>query len=203
MELSPNDAADKSGKAGDATRTKRGKQSAAAGQNNDKNENRSIVVGKIASPFGVQGWTKVLSYTEPTIGLLDYPIWQLNKLNSEKSVKLQQGRQHGKFLVVKFEGIDDRDEVARLTNSMVVVTRDQFPDADQNSYYWADLIGLKVTTTLGVDLGTVDSLLETGANDVLVVKGEKERLVPWIQPDVIREVNLTEGAMVVDWDPDF
>ena len=203
MELSPNDAADSAGKAEDATRTKRGNQTTAAEQNNHKNENRSIVVGKIASPFGVQGWTKVLSYTEPAIGLLDYPIWQLKKLNSEKSLKVQQGRQHGKFLVVKFDGIDNRDEVARLTNSMVEVTRDQFPDADQDSYYWADLIGLSVVTVQGITLGAVDSMLETGANDVMVVQGDRERLVPWIVPDVVVNVDIADGRITVDWDPEF
>ena len=190
MELSPDDAADSAGNPGHATQ----------GENNSK---RSIVVGKIASPFGVRGWTKVLSYTEPAEGLLDYPVWQLKKQQTDKRVSLLEGRAHGKFLVVKFDGIDDRDEVARLTNALVEVTRDQFTAAEPDSYYWADLIGLTVVTTLGVELGKVDSLMETGANDVLVVKGDRERLVPWIQPDVVREVNLHERRMVVDWDPDF
>ena len=190
MELSPDDAADSARKSGHTI----------PGENQNE---RSIVVGKIASPFGVRGWTKVLSYTEPAEGLLDYPVWQLKKQQKDKRVSLLQGRTHGKFLVVKFDGIDDRDAVARLTNALVEVTRDQFPAVEPDSFYWADLIGLTVVTTLGVELGEVDSLMETGANDVLVVKGDRERLVPWIQPDVVREVSLSARRMVVDWDPDF
>lgn len=190
MELSPDDAANSADTTG-------------SHQKDAPSDRRTIVVGKIASPFGVRGWTKVLSYTEPPTGLLDYPIWQLKKQNTDRRIELLEGRQHGKFLVVKFDGIEDRDDVAKLTNALVEVTRDQFPESDQDSYYWADLIGLKVVTTLGVELGEVDSLMETGANDVLVVKGDRERLVPWIQPDVVREVNLGDRKMVVDWDPDF
>lgn len=167
------------------------------------NTDRKLVIGKIAAPYGVQGWTKVMSYTSPVTGMLDYPLWQLKKNHLEHTLELQEGRVHGKFLVVKFAGIDDRDEIAKLTNSLVEIERDKLPEPEQGSYYWADLIGLQVVTTAGVELGKVDSMLETGANDVLVVVGDKERLVPWIRPDVVTEVNLEGGSLVVDWDPDF
>ena len=135
MELSPHDAAGNAGKSAAATRDERkGKQDTDGIREPENNDKRSIVVGKIASPFGVQGWAKVLSYTEPATGLLDYPAWQLKQRNSEKTVQLQQGREHGKFLVVKFDGIDGRDEVAKLTNALIEITRDQFPDTDQDSF---------------------------------------------------------------------
>lgn len=164
---------------------------------------RSLVVGKVASPFGVRGWTKVVSYTDPRIGLLDYSQWELCQGREIKAVEVSGGREHGKFLVVKFEGIDDRDQVALLTNAEIKVERDQFPQAQEGTFYWADLVGLHVVTVDGVELGVIESMLETGANDVMVVKGDRERLVPWIQPDVVTGVDLQRGRLTVDWDPDF
>lgn len=176
---------------------------AGSGQTQQRLQARDIVVGKIASPFGVRGWTKVVSYTEPGNGLLNYPVWQLTRGKLRQSVEVEEGRQHGKFLVVKLKDIDDRDQIALLTNAEIVVAREQFPDTAEGDYYWADLIGLTVTTITGVELGVVDSMLETGANDVLVVKGDRERLVPWITPDVVTEVDIKNGILKVDWDPDF
>jgi 16S rRNA processing protein RimM len=163
----------------------------------------NILVGKIASPFGVRGWTKVVSFTEPGTGLLEYSGWSLRLGGKTKTVQVEQGREHGKFLVVKFRDIDDRDQVALFTNAEIEVSRDQFPEAEAGSYYWADLIGLRVITVKGTDLGIVESLFETGANDVMVVQGDRERLVPWIMPDVVTVVDLEAGRLTVDWDPDF
>ena len=93
--------------------------------------------------------------------------------------------------------------MARLTNALVVLDRVELPEAESDSYYWADLIGLKVITTQGVRLGEVERMMETGANDVVVVSGERERLIPWIRDSVIKSVNLTESIITVDWDADF
>jgi len=166
-------------------------------------EQPGVVVGKIASPFGVTGWTKVVSFTEPDTGILDYTGWTLRKGGRTESVEVEQGRKHGKFVVVKFKDIDDRDLVALRTNAEVEVDREQFPEAEEGSFYWVDLIGLSVVNTEGVELGAVDSMLATGANDVLVVKGDRERLVPWIRPDVVKAVDLENSRLTVDWDPDF
>ena len=163
---------------------------------------RLIVLGKISAPFGVRGWSKVTSFTDPPEGILQYKNWSVVKNGSARTLSVQQGRPHGKFMVVQFEGIDDRDAAALLTHAEVQVQRDQLPGAD-DGHYWADLIGLEVITPDGVTLGTVDSLMETGANDVLVVKGDTERLVPWIMDQVIVKVDLENGVITVDWDPDF
>ncbi len=162
-----------------------------------------IVLGKIASPFGVRGWTKVTSYTEPFDGLLDYKTWQVNQNGRRTQLTVQNGKPHGKFIVVKFDGIEDRDEVARLTNATIEISREELPEVQDGSYYWADLLGLAVATTDGVELGRVENIMETGANDVLVVKGDRERLIPWIMDDVIVKADLSEGLLTVDWDPDF
>lgn len=166
-------------------------------------KDEKIVLGKVASPFGVRGWTKVTSYTEPTEGLLDYKVWEINQNGRKSRLTVQEGRVHGKFLAVKFNGIDDRDNVAKLTNSLVELSRQDLPEPKDGSYYWADLIGLSVRTVDGVELGIVEKIMETGANDVLVVAGDKERLVPWIQGEVIKAVDLEEKLLTVDWDPDF
>ena len=156
----------------------------------------------MSAPFGVKGWVKVTSFTEPPEGILKYKNWSVVKNGSERKLGLLQGKPHGKFIVVKFEGIDDRDAAALLTHSEIRVERQDLPASD-DSFYWADLIGLQVTTKEGVSLGLVDSLMETGANDVLVVKGDRERLVPWIEGDVVIDVDLAAGAIRVDWDPEF
>ena len=165
-------------------------------------DSRLIVLGKMLAPFGVKGWVKVTSFTEPPEGILKYKKWSVVKNGSERRLPLLQGKPHGKFIVVKFEGIDDRDAAALLTHAEIRVDRQQLPASD-DGFYWADLIGLQVTTKEGVLLGRVDSLMETGANDVLVVKGDRERLVPWIEGDVVTDVDLAAGAITVDWDPEF
>ena len=169
----------------------------------DGNEDsRALVMGKISAPFGVRGWSKVTSFTEPPEGILKYKEWSVVKNGSVRTLKVLQSKPHGKFIVVQFDGIDDRDQAALLTHAEVQVQRDHLPESD-GGYYWADLIALKVVTEDGVDLGVVDSLMETGANDVLVVKGDKERLVPWIEEQVIVNVDLTSKVVTVNWDPDF
>ena len=172
-----------------------------AGDDGDSNS-RVIVLGKISAPFGVRGWSKVTSFTEPPEGILEYKIWSVVKNGSARTLKVLQGKPHGKFMVARFEGIEDRDAAALLTHSEVQVQRDQLPESD-DGHYWADLIGLEVITKDGVKLGAVESLMETGANDVLVVKGESERLVPWIEDEVIVKVDLDGRIITVDWDPDF
>jgi len=166
-------------------------------------KDKQLVVGKIASPFGVRGWTKVVSYTDPLEGLLERQQWRLTQRGNALAYTVVEGKTHGRFLIVKFDGIDDRDEVAKLTNALVVVEREELPDTDDESFYWADLIGLQVMTTDGLCLGEVDRMMETGANDVVVVSGERERLIPWIRDSVIKSVNLGERTITVDWDADF
>ncbi len=176
-----------------------------SGANNNRAaaKDQQLVLGKIASPFGVRGWTKVVSYTEPLEALLDHQQWNLSQNGRQVVHNVVEGKPHGKFLIAKFDGIDDRDDVARLTNALVVLERNQLPDSEDDSFYWADLIGLQVVTTDGTVLGEVERMMETGANDVVVVAGERERLIPWIRDSVIRAVSLKEGKITVDWDADF
>jgi len=114
-----------------------------------------------------------------------------------------EGRPQGKGIVAHLEGFNDRDEVRSLIGLDIKVSRDQLPQAAEDEYYWADLVGLQVETTEGVVLGKIDHLYDTGANDVVVVQGDRERLIPFVRGDVITDIDLEKGVMLVDWDPEF
>ena len=102
------------------------------------------------------------------------------------------------------QGLDDRDKAAELNGWEILIHADQLPKARVNEYYWADLVGLRVKSIDDIDFGTVEQMLETGANDVVVVvAGERERLIPFLQGQTIVNIDLTAGEMLVDWDADF
>lgn len=154
--------------------------------------------------FGVKGWVKVFSFTDPRENILQYSPWYLQKNNRIQEIKLLGGRRQGSLVVAELQDIGDRDLAAELMGSEILIRKQQLPKADAGEYYWADLIGLDVQNQEGCRLGTVDHLLETGANDVLVVvDGEFERLIPFLQPSTILKVDLDERLILVDWDPDF
>jgi 16S rRNA processing protein RimM len=162
-----------------------------------------LVMGRIASPYGVKGWVRINSFTSVPDSLLDYTPWYLNQRGQWQAVELLAGKRHGKGLVVHLKSCDDRDAAAALTGTDIGVYRSQLPPADEDEYYWSDLVGLQVINLRDQVLGVVDHLFETGANDVMVVKGEQECLVPYIQGQVIESVDLDKGMIRVDWDPDF
>jgi 16S rRNA processing protein RimM len=162
-----------------------------------------VTLGKISGVFGVKGWVKVFSHTEQRHGILDYNPWFLNVSGEWKAYNIMSGQIQGKGIVVQLDGVTERDQAQVLVGSLVAVPRERLFPLRQDEYYWADLIGMTVETTVGVPFGKVDSLFETGANDVLVVCGERERLVPWIMGDVIKSVSLAEKRIVVEWDPEF
>lgn len=161
-------------------------------------------VGQVSGVFGVKGWVKVYSYTDPRENILQYSPWFLRKNGLLWEVKLLGGRRQGSLVVAELQGISDRDHAAELMGADVLISKQQLPKASDGEYYWADLIGLEVINQEGCKLGKVDNLLETGANDVLVVvDGELERLIPFLQQSTILKIDLDDGVIVVDWDPDF
>jgi 16S rRNA processing protein RimM len=165
---------------------------------------RFVTLGRVSGPYGVRGWVRVYSETEPPENILGYSPWYLQRADRWQSYQIEQGRPHGKGVVVKLAGCDDRDAAAVLSGLEIAVKRSQLADdLAPGEYYWADLEGLEVETLDGVPLGRVDHLLATGANDVLVVRGERERLIPYLPERVVVEVDLGAGRMRVDWDPDF
>jgi 16S rRNA processing protein RimM len=159
---------------------------------------QQIKVGKISGVFGVKGWVKVFSFTEYKENILNYSPWLLKKDSETRSVNVIDGKLQGKAVVAQLDGINDRDQALSFMGWDIFITPDQLPKVAKDEYYWSDLIGLAVETNLGVQLGVVDSLL-----DVVIVKGERERVIPFLQGQTIINIDLDAGRMVVDWDPDF
>ena len=167
-------------------------------------EQRFVTLGRISGAHGIQGWVKVHSETSPRENIFEYSPWELRWPGRSEQRKVKTGRRQGKAVIAKLEGCDDRNAAEALIGAEIAVPRSRWPETTMpGEYYWADLEGLQVRTIDGVELGRIDHLFETGANDVIVVQGERERLVPYIWEQVVREVDLNAGVMLVDWDPDF
>ncbi|MBI3771317.1 MAG: ribosome maturation factor RimM [Gammaproteobacteria bacterium] len=162
-----------------------------------------VVVGKITGVFGVKGWLKVYSHTEPPENIFNYSPWMITLGGALRPIKVLEHRVHGKGMVVHLDQYDDRDLSQKLVGAEISITREQLPPAAPGEYYWADLIGLNVVTQSGVTLGRVEQLLETGANDVLVVSGDRERLIPFVIDEFVKQIDLEQGVIRVDWDPEF
>lgn len=162
-----------------------------------------VVMGRVSGVFGVRGWLRIYSEAEPVNGILDYSPWYLRIDGQWHPFDVLEGRPHGKGVVVRLRGINDRDAAAGYVQCEIAVPHTELPALEEGDYYWADLIGLQVQTTAGVELGRVVDLMETGANDVLVVRGERERLIPYDPEGVIEMIDLAAGRMTVDWDPEF
>jgi 16S rRNA processing protein RimM len=179
-----------------------------------------IVLGEITGHYGIKGWVKVKSYTRPFQQIFEYPDWylSLDKTNRKRKgwglnsrlgpFNLKSGKKIGKNLVAWLSGVDSREAAESLIGKSIEIPEAWLPTPDNGEYYWSQLIGLKVTNVAGVDLGQVDHLLETGANDVLVVSdfdqndNSIERLLPWSE-QVVLDVDLEQGTIMVDWDADF
>lgn len=164
---------------------------------------QDINVGKISGVFGVKGWVKVFSFTDIRDNILNYSPWLLKKGDDTRLVDVLDGQLQGKAVVAKLDGIDDRDQAASLMGWDIYIAATQLPKAEKGEYYWSDLIGLAVETKSGEPLGIIEGLLETGANDVVIVKGERERVIPFLQGHTILNIDLEAGKMIVDWDADF
>jgi len=162
-----------------------------------------VVIGKVSAVFGVRGQVKVYSYTEPRENILNYDPWLLGCGEKWYSCHLESGQRHGKSILARLKGYENRDQALGLVGQEIAIYRDQLPEIDQNEYYWSDLEGLTAVNRQGQVLGTVSHLFETGSNDVLVVKGERERLIPYIPGQVVLDIDLEGRKMVVDWDPEF
>lgn len=160
--------------------------------------------GQISGVFGVKGWVKVFSFTQPRENILRYSPWFLRKNDEINEIKVVGGQLHGNAVVAELTGIVDRDAAVALVGAEILILKQQLPKPKPGEYYWADLVGLEVKTQSGVSLGVVDHLLETGANDVLVVvDGKSERLIPFLQQQTVISIDLDGRLMIVDWDPDF
>lgn len=167
-----------------------------------------IVLGKITSVHGVRGEVKIYSFTDPIDNLLDYRQWTLKRDGEVKQVELVSGRLQGKVLVARLKGLDDREVARTYAGFDICVPRALLPDLEEDEFYWHQLEGLKVINQDEQLFGRIDHLLETGSNDVMVVKpcagslDDRERLLPYTEQCVLR-IDLAAGEMRVDWDADF
>lgn len=173
-------------------------------------DRKPVRLGRISGLYGVRGWIKVLSYTEPRVALLDYKEWLVGVRGTWAPVTLAEGRVHGKALVARLLGTDDRESAARLVGADIAVMRECMPEAGQGEYYWADLEGLQVRHRDGRLLGRVAYLLATGAHDVMVVHRDREDggnegrevLIPFVLDKFVLGVDLDEKLIDVDWEWD-
>ncbi len=177
-------------------------------------------MGRISAPFGIKGWIRVQPFTETASSLTNYSTWWLGNADNWREIEVEQSQAQGADVVAKLAGCDDRDVAAGLKGQQVAIPREAFPLAGKGEFYWADLVGLSVKNTEGLDFGVVTSMIETGANDVMVVRqavqqvvqqsavdGEKvpeerERLIPFIA-DVVKRVDIAAGVIEVEWGADY
>lgn len=163
-----------------------------------------ILLGRLHGAFGVRGELKLESFTDPLPAIFRYQPWTLRDAQGrERLVEGARGRETAKGVVATFPDVDDRDAADALRGAEVWVPRDALPPPAPGEYYWVDLEGLQVVNTDGVVFGTVSHLFSTGANDVLVVQGERERMIPFLEPDYITAVDFAARQVTVDWDAAF
>lgn len=161
-----------------------------------------VLLGQIVGVFGVKGWIKLESYTRPRKAIFEYNPWRLGLKNGWEKRAVVAGEARNNGLVAKLEGIEDRDAAHDLIGTEIGIPRDELPAAAKGEVYWADLIGCMVSNQAGIEFGKVTGLMETGANDVLIVKNGRERLIPFID-EVVTEIDLEQGTVRVNWDEEF
>ncbi len=164
---------------------------------------REVLLGRLVGASGIRGEVKLESWTSPRLAIFSYQPWTLRSRAGDSVISGASGREQGKGIVARLPGIDDRDRAEALRGAEIRVPRAALPPAAPGEYYWVDLEGLAVFNRAGVELGHVSHLFETAANDVMVVGGERERLIPFIVGRFVDSVDFDERCIVVDWDPDF
>lgn len=171
---------------------------------------QNVILGRLGAPYGIKGWLKIHSFTDDAEDIFALSPWCLGDQSSGKQLTVSKWRRHNSTLIVKFESIDDRTQAEALVGLEISVPPEQLPELPEDEFYWRDLIGMQVVTDQGYDLGVVTGLMETGSNDVLQVRsnakdafGKRERLIPFLYGQVIKNVDLAQKQIEVDWDPGF
>ena len=170
-----------------------------------KDPGRHILLGRMIGALGLRGDVKIESWTDPRETIFRYQPWVLRSPQGTQDVVSGiRGRDTGKHVLAQIPGVADRDAAEALRGTEILVPRSALPPPKPGEYYWVDLEGLRVVTTEGVALGTVSHLFSPGANDVVVVRDdERERMIPFVQPQFVTGIDFDSGVITVDWDPDF
>jgi 16S rRNA processing protein RimM len=158
-----------------------------------------LTVGHFGKSYGIKGWLRVNSLTDPPENILKYLPWQIQHLGEWRRVEISDFQKRGQQIIVKISGCDTPEQAKSYMNFSIAIYRDQLPVLPPGEYYWIELIGMTVINEKGVKLGQVESLMETGSNDVLVIQGENRSLLPYTN-EVIKEIKINEGIIIVDWD---
>ena len=182
----------------------------AAIRHKDKADKARVTVGVLGAPFRTRGWVKVISYTDKADGIFKYSPWLIKHQGRWVEVNIESWSQHNKDLVAKLEGLNIREEARALAGSEISVSTDSLPKLSDHEFYWNELLGMKVVTVEGYDLGRVVSLIETGSNDVLVVKSKldskldrRECLIPLLIDQVVKKVDREAQLIEVEWSVQF
>lgn len=165
---------------------------------------KPLIVGKLNGASGIKGWVKVFSYTDPKENILNYSPWFLKLDGQWQQVSIINGREQGKTVVAQLEGCNDRNTAESYRGVEIAIDESQLPQLGEGEYYWRDLIGLTVVNVAGDEVGTVEKMMETGANDVLVVKtaSKEELLIPYVPEYSVMKVDLESKQITVDWEFD-
>jgi 16S rRNA processing protein RimM len=165
-------------------------------------------MGRIGAPWGVKGWVKLFSFADPPENLLEFRTFHIQGPAGLQTLEFDEIKEHGQGFVGHIKGCDVRELTGEFIGKELLIAKQALPDLEEG-YYWHQLEGLRVVTVSGQDLGTIQRLLETGANDVMVVIGDEssidkqERLVPYVKDQVVKSVDLARRTLVVDWDKDY
>ena len=165
------------------------------------NDDKKIYLGKITGVHGIKGWLKIQSFSSPPENILNYPQWIINNNGEEDFYSIEKGRKQNNKIVVKLEKIDDRNTAESLINSKIQILRSDLPKLPNENYYWSDLVGLSVLNSEEKVIGKIESLIETGANDVMVIITLKDEriLIPFVMHEIIKEVNVELNYIKIDW----
>jgi len=169
-----------------------------------------IIIGKMGTVYGVRGWLRVFSFTENANNIFNYQPWFIQQARELRCLELEDWKHHNQDLIIKIKSINNRENASQLANLKIVVDMLRFPTLSDGEYYWKDLIGCQVVTTFGYQLGKIINIIETGSNDVIIVKanpkdafGIKKRLIPYLNGQVIKQVDIVTQLVEVDWEPHF
>lgn len=161
-----------------------------------------VIIGKIGSTFGIKGWLKIHSFAEFGPQILEYKPWYISSSGNDdwEIVDIEAGEIHGKGVIAKIAGVETPEQARLFTGKLIGMERSQLPKLKKNEYYWSELEGLTVIDQHGAILGKVIYIMETGSNDVLVVKGDKEHAIPYLPGKVVLDVDLEKQEILVDWE---
>jgi 16S rRNA processing protein RimM len=165
-------------------------------------EDDLILIGHVLGAHGVRGQVRVFSNTSPRENIVTFSPWILARGNERFEVAVN-GKKQGKNVLARLQDVETRDQAEELAGAQILIHRDQLPQLGEGDFYWSQLVGLKVKNLQGVELGEVDQMIETGANDVMVVQGDRERLIPYVMEDVVKTVDLDQQQVMVDWLEDY